>query len=63
MRLVHASRVLQVEELGAGDGDGVAPDWVPRPVVLVIGVIDAECPGPGGGSAARVSPPLKNRVY
>ena len=44
MRLVHASRVVQVEELGAGDGDGVAPDWVPRPVVLVLGVIDVECP-------------------
>ena len=43
-RLVHASRVVQVEELGAGDGDGVAPDWGPRPVVLVLGVIDVECP-------------------
>ena len=44
MRSVHASRAVQVEELGAGDGDGVAPDWAPRPVVLVLGVIDVECP-------------------
>ena len=44
MRFVDASGVVEVEELGAGDGDGVTPDWVQRPVVHVLGVIDVECP-------------------